>query len=85
MPEAGMPVQILLHIQNEDPILGELEEIPDARATHLKVHNPRRRDGNDLRYLDEHVSIVLWPWHVINFVEILPGEEAEKVFGFVRE
>jgi hypothetical protein len=80
-----MAVEVLLHIHNSDPILGEIDELPGPTDTMLKVSNPRQRDGKDIHYLDEDVTSMLVPFHRINFIQLLPSGDVEEVFGFVRE
>jgi len=76
---------VIIHIANEDAIVCELEEIPDPTDQYMVLHNPRRRDGKDLHYLDEDVTTMLLPWRRINFIQILPSAETEEVIGFARE
>lgn len=76
---------ILIHILNEDPIMGEVSELPAPTDQTLLVRNPRRRDGKDLHYLQANVTDVIWPLGRIAFIEIIPGEEEERIIGFVRE
>lgn len=76
---------ILIHILNEDPILGEVAELPAPSDQIVTVKNPRRRDGKDLHYLQANVTEVIWPMARIAFIEIIPGAEEEEIIGFVRE
>jgi len=76
---------VLIHIANEDPILGEIDQIPSPNDTNLLVKNPRRRDGKDLPNLMASVTQVIWPMSRIGFIEIVPGNEEEEIIGFVRE
>ena len=76
---------VLIHIANEDPILGEIDQIPSPNDTNLLVKNPRRRDGKDLPNLMAIVTQVIWPMSRIGFIEIVPGNEEEEIIGFVRE
>ena len=80
-----MSITVIVHIANEDPIVGEIEEMPSASENFIVVQNPRRRDGKDLHYLDTEVTTVIWPWVRINFLEIMPSEEEEQIIGPVRE
>ena len=80
-----MAITVIIHITNEDPIVAEIEEMPSVSDKVLIGTNPRKRDGKDLHYIDSDVTTVLWPWDRINFLEILPSEEEEKIIGFVRE
>ena len=80
-----MAYTIILHIANEDAVVGEVEELPAPGDNLIIIQNPRRRDGKDLHYLEASVTTVMWPMHRLNFIEVLPGEEEEQVIGFVRE
>jgi hypothetical protein len=80
-----MPFSLLLHIQNEDPVLGEVEELPTSSDTLITLMNPRRIDGKDLHYLAENVVQVSWPVHRLNFIEYMPSHEDDEIIGFVRE
>lgn len=77
--------QIIVHMLNEDPVVCEVDELPQKNDTILLVHNPRRRDGKDLNYLEVNVNTVIWPLARISFIEVMPGAEDEKIVSFVRE
>jgi hypothetical protein len=76
---------IIVHISNEDPVVCEVEKLPETSAQFVIIHNPRRRDGTDVHYLDEGVSTVIFPVHRVNFIQVMPSAEAEDIMGFVRE
>ena len=76
---------IMIHLMNEDPILGEVDELPQKSDSFILVKNPRRKDGKDLTYLDPSVTNVIWPISRISFIEILTTEKDEEVITFVRE
>jgi len=80
-----MAIVIILHIQNQDPIVGEMEELPQPDDQLVKISNPRYRDGRDVHFLDHGVTTVLWPISQVSFIEILPSDEEEQIIGFVRE
>lgn len=80
-----MPYTVMLHVQNEDPVVGEVEELPQPTDQLVIVSNPRRRDGKDLHYLESNVTKVVWPIWRINFIEIIPTAEEEEIITFVRE
>ncbi len=80
-----MAIEILLHIHNSDPVLGEVDDLPGLTDTLIKITNPRQRDGKDLPYLASNVVTAYWPLERISFIEVLPSEEEEKIIGFVRE
>lgn len=80
-----MAITVIVHIENQDPVVGEMEELPSASDQFIQIKNPRMRDGKDLSYLVEGVTTVLWPIVRINYIELMPTEEEEKIIGFVRE
>lgn len=80
-----MTYSVILHIQGEEPILGEIERLPETIDLMVTVINPRRIDGKDLHYLADNVSTVIWPIAKLNFIEIIPSKEDEDIIGFVRE
>jgi len=76
---------VLIHISNEEPICGEIDQLPAASDTVVTVHNPRQRDGKDVRFLSNDVITVIWPINNISFIEVMPSEGEERIIGFVRE
>ena len=81
-----MSITVIVHITNEEAVLGEIENLPDSSDQVIVIDNPRRRDGKDLHYLEDEATTIIIPWHRINFIEIMPSEtEMEEVITFVRE
>lgn len=80
-----MAFSVILHISGEEPIVGEIEEMPHPGDSVLVLNNPRKRDGKDIPYLSTDVTTVVWPWEKVNFMEIMPTEAEEEIVGFVRE
>ncbi|MCL5429558.1 MAG: hypothetical protein M1347_07175 [Chloroflexi bacterium] len=80
-----MAYTVLIHIHNEDPVIGEIEDLPGPGDLNIRVQNPRKRDGKDLHYLQNDVTTVIWPWSRISFVEVLPSGAEDAIIGFVRE
>ncbi len=76
---------ILVHLLNEDPVLGEVDVLPAVTDMLLCLKNPRRRDGKDLHYLELNVNTVMWPISRINFIEVMPSGEDEEIISHVRE
>jgi hypothetical protein len=76
---------VLIHIVNEDPVLGEVENLPGPTDSIIMVSNPRKRDGKDLPNIDQKVTNVIWPINRCTFIEVIPGGEEEQIISFVRE
>jgi hypothetical protein len=80
-----MPIDIILHIRNVDPILAEIDELPNPDDQILIVRNPRFRDGRDIHFIERDVKTVIWPLKELTLIEVLTDEQKEDIIGFVRE
>jgi len=80
-----MSTTVIVHIRSAEPMLAEIEELPQTNDTLIMLSNPRQRDGKDLIFLEHNVVNVIWPVAEISFIEVLPGETAEEVVSFIRE
>lgn len=80
-----MSFSIIIHISNAEPVLGEIDHLPNPGDQLIVLRNPRRMDGKELNFVTDRVATLIWPLSKINFIEVLPGEDEEDVFGFVRE
>lgn len=82
--ESTMPFSLLLHIANEDPVILEVEKLPEAQDIWITGTNPRRKDNKDLHYLMAEVTTVMFPTWRINFIEVMPGQDQEEIITTVR-
>jgi len=80
-----MAYTLLIHVANEDAIMADTEELPSVTDQAIFCTNIRRRDGKDVHYADAQAVSFMIPWHRINFLEIIGGEEEGEIVGFVRE
>ena len=80
-----MPITLVLHIQNSEPVVGEVESIPSPSDHLVLLNNPRKVDGKDLSFLSEDTVSVLWPVERLNYIEVLSRKEEDEIIGFVRE
>ena len=81
-----MPKTVILHILNEDPILADMEDLPQPSAIYFACNNLRKRDGKPVTYLTPGAKTILFPWSRINFIEIMvTAEERREVVDFFRE
>ena len=76
---------VIVHLQNEDPILGEVDTLPTPTDTLIILKSPRMKDGKDLRNLEANVTMAIWPISRVSFIEVLPSGEEEEIITFVRE
>lgn len=80
-----MAYTILVHLNNTDPIYGEVEELPSPGDNFLHITNARTKDGKDLRNIETTAASLIFPWHRIGFIEVMQADEDEDVIGFIRE
>ena len=80
-----MSTTVIVHVRNAEPMVAEIDEMPQLSDILIKLSNPRQRDGKDLIFLEHNVVTVYWPWAEISFLEIIPGETAEEVVSFIRD
>ncbi len=76
---------VLIHVLNEESVVGEIDEMPTPTDQVLIVSNVRYRDGRDVSYVLPETNVVVYPWQRIHCLEIMPGEEEDEVITFVRE
>ena len=77
-------VTVIVHVSNEDPIMGEIDSLPGPTDNIIALKNPRRKDGKDLKTLEANVSIVLYPIAKLNYIEVVSSESDEAIITFVR-
>jgi hypothetical protein len=78
-------ITVIIHVSNEDPIMGEIDALPGQSDTLIALKNPRKKDGKDIKTLEANVSIVLFPVDRLNYVEVVTSETEEEIITFVRE
>lgn len=78
-------VTVIIHVSNEDPILGELDNLPAATDNMISLKNPRKKDGKDIKTLEANVSILIYPIAKLNYIEVVSSESEEEIITFVRE
>ena len=78
-------ITVIVHINNEDPVMGEIEELPGTTDQNILLKHPRKKDGKDLHYLEPNVTQVIWPLHRITFIELIQNIEEDEIISFVRD
>lgn len=76
---------VIVHISNEDPVMGEIENLPGATDSIVTLKNPRRKDGKDIKTIEANVSVVIFPMDKLNYIEVVSSESEEEIITFVRE
>jgi hypothetical protein len=80
-----MSYRIQIHIVNDDPIILDVDDLPQPADQFVMGMNPQRRDGKSVDYILREVNQVIIPWTRINYIQVLPSEGGEEVPTFVRE
>ena len=80
-----MSQMVVIHVQNEDPIIAEMEALPEPTHTMITIMNPRKRDGRPLHYITEGSVAYIFPVSRISFIEIMaPEATEEEIISFFR-
>lgn len=80
-----MAYEVIVHLHNEDPILADMDSLPNPSDQCVFISNPRRRDGRSVHYVTEGASSFIFPWSRITFIEIMRSEEDKEVVEFFRD
>lgn len=67
---------VILHINNEQPLMADLYEAPSPGDVGLRCTNLRQMNGKRPVFVDDVKSIFFFPYLHIRFVEIPPGAMA---------
>ena len=70
----------VLHINNEQPLLADLFELPNPTDLVVRLTNLRSLDGKRPVFVDDSRSVFLFPYHRVSFIEVpqasIAGAEA---------
>jgi hypothetical protein len=81
-----MAHRVIVHLLNEDPIVADLERMPDPADSNVTVFDPHREDGKPIHYLKDSNSAVIFPMHRISSIEVFAEEGVrEEDITFYRE
>ena len=73
-------ITLQVHIANAEPIKLDVEEMPQMSDIAVMGSNPRDRQDRELNWVDDGVSMIIVPWSRINFIQVLPDQEAQEEF-----
>ncbi len=76
---------LIVHIHNADPLVADVENLPDPTDTNVTLSYPRSLDGKPLGYLSRGVDEMILPWHRISFIEVMADESPEDQVVFYRD
>lgn len=73
-------ITLLVHISNSEPVKIDVEELPSPNDISIMGRNPRDRKDREVEWLDEGVTSVILPWSRINYIQIMPNNNAQDEF-----
>jgi hypothetical protein len=77
----GLIRNAIIHIQNEQPLLADLYEMPNALDQGLLCTNLRMLDGKRPVFIERSDSFFIFPYLHIRFVEVMPGSSGVPEIG----
>jgi hypothetical protein len=80
-----MPHTVFVHLMNQDPVMMEVDELPQPGDNLIIGQNPRRRDNKDVHFILGDVNTVMFPIHQVSFIEVIPTGDDEEVFKPFRD
>ena len=72
---------VCIHVENEQPLLCDLFDLPTQADAGLVCTNVRMLDGKRPVFIDQTASTFFFPYHVIRFLEIPEHEMAKHKAG----
>ena len=72
----GMIRDAVLHMNNEQPMLADIFELPEGNTALLRCTNLRMMNGKRPIFADDVKSIFFFPMLHLRFIEILPASMA---------
>lgn len=61
---------VCIHVENEQPLLADLYDLPTSADAGLLCTNVRMMDGKRPVFIDQSASTFFFPYHVIRFIEL---------------
>jgi hypothetical protein len=69
---------VILHVLNQDAIVGEMEKLPDPKDSFVSISNPRKMDNRPVTFIDKRARVIIFPWNQIFFIEVMESEEEKR-------
>ena len=69
---------VVLHLNNEQPLRADLFELPEGDTMLLRCTNVRTMNGTRPVYIDDLNSIIFFPMVHLRFIEILPATQGAE-------
>ncbi|MDX2160654.1 MAG: hypothetical protein SF162_04950 [bacterium] len=73
-------ITLLIHINNQEPIKLDVEQMPNPTDQAIVGKNPREKTDREVPWVEDGVTTVIFPWWRITFIEVLPSESDAAEF-----
>lgn len=74
-----MSYNIIAHLAGEEPIEGEIDELPAPTATFIAIKNPHKRGNQELDWLDHRTAALLVSLAHLVSIEIAASRDTEDL------
>lgn len=71
---------VVFHLQNDQPVVADLYDLPQPGDTGVRCTNLRGMDGRKPIYIDDQAALFWFPLHVIRFLEV-PASQLDGLVG----
>ena len=68
----------VLHVNNEQPLMADLFELPEGNVALLRCTNLRTLNGKRPVFADDSESVFFFPMTHLRFIEVLPRSLADS-------
>jgi hypothetical protein len=69
---------VIIHLLNQDPIVADMEMLPNENSAFVTFTNPRLRDDKNVAWATPGARSFIFPWSRINFIEVMTSREEES-------
>ncbi len=73
-------ITLLVHIQNQESVKMDVEDLPGPGDVNLIGKNPREKTDKEVGWVEDGVTTVMIPMWRITLIEVLPSLEEETEF-----
>jgi hypothetical protein len=80
-----MAIQVIVHLNNEEPFAADMEELPPPGATYVILTNPRTREGKHVQWVTAGAFRFMYPLGRISFIEIMMSAQDKDIEPFYRD
>lgn len=73
-------ITILVHLAGREAIKIDVDDMPNPTDNCVVGKNPREKTDREVTWIEDGVTTLIFPWHQITFLEVLPSAEEQEAF-----